>query len=166
MVIKDINQFLGAWITAGVALGGIIFAAIQAIASAVAKTLSTKSDNETKIQLKEMQLRQETERRNAKKAQEIRSAFSDYCGYTAALLNSKGVEYVSEQATAFGKIVAYTSGTQNVIASIQDYIIKKDYENAMINFQNILKSLKEEETSLLLPLEQHSPKDCKGGSLD
>ena len=47
--MKDMNQFLGAWITAGVALGGVIFAAIQAIANAIAKGYSTKSNNETKI---------------------------------------------------------------------------------------------------------------------
>lgn len=159
--MKDINQFLGAWITAGIALGGIIFSVIQSIINAIANAVVTKSNNKAKLELSKLQFDNEKEQRNFEKAQQIRKVFSEYCGLTASVINSNGELNREKQAAAFGNVILYLSSSQKVISGIQEDINRNDFKNAQLNFSRILKTLKEEETLLLSQLEQHSPKGCK-----
>ena len=160
-LIKDINQYIGAWVAAGVAIGGILFEVIRSVVTSVANFKISKSNNETKIKLSELHSQQETAQRIAAERQHIRQAFDDYCGYTAALINSEGKLCVNDQAAAFGKVILYLKGPQSNVSFIQSEINKGNYENAMNNFENIVPNLREEEMSLLSQLKQQSPKDCR-----
>ncbi|WP_323059005.1 hypothetical protein [Limosilactobacillus reuteri] len=164
--MKDMNQFLGAWITAGVALGGVIFAAIQAIANAIAKGYSTKSNNETKIRLAKNAEKDKQRQAINRKYEYIQKTFSDYLSYTASILNSHNIQNLDKQTDAFGRIIPLTKQARNVVFYIQSEIGKGNYDNAMDNFESIIDTLSKEETSLLSQLEQHLPKDCKDDSED
>lgn len=162
---STVNAYLGAWITAGVAAGGLLFEAIRSIVSSIGNVKIAKSNNETKIKLSELDNRRKEAQQIESECQYIRQTFSDYCGYTAALLNSDGKLYAKEQAAAFGAIALYLTSSQNVVSFIQSEIVKGNYENALSNFENILGSLKEEETHLLSQLKQHLPKGYTDDSL-
>lgn len=160
------NAYIGAWVTAGVAVGSLFFAAIQAIAKAISSIFTSKSNNKTQIRLKEMQQSQKQKQGRIDLITQIQRAFSDYCGYTAALLASNGKVFVNEQAKAFGELILYIQESQNVVVAIQKYIANDDFENASDNFNRIIPVLKKEETSLLSPLKSHSPKDYTDDFLD
>ena len=160
------NSYIGAWVTAGVAVGGILFEVIRSIVTSVVNWKINKNNNETKIKILKLQNKQESMQSLDTERHYIRRAFGNYCGYTAALLNSNGKLYIDEQAKAFGNIILYLQRTQGVVSSVQSEINKGHYDNALSNFNYVLSNLREEERSLLSQLEQHSPKDCKDDSED
>lgn len=160
------NSYIGAWVTAGVAVGGILFEVIRSIVTSVVNWKINKNNNETKIKILKLQNKQKSMQILDTERHYIRQAFGNYCGYTAALLNSNGKLYIDEQAKAFGNIIMCLQGTQGVVSFVQSEINKDHYDNALLNFNNVLSNLREEERSLLSQLEQHSPKDCKDDSED
>lgn len=161
---SDVNAYLGAWITAGIAVGGIIFAAIEATAKAIAKFIIAKDDNETKIALERERTKRQQLLAEEKRQEQIKKAFQDY--YTQTALSIYQEKQLESQVVAYTNLLFYISeiGFNSTVFEIQEDIKKGSFDSADQTYHGYLSELKKEETHLLSQSESHSPKERKGDS--
>lgn len=159
-----INAYLGAWITAGIAVGGIIFAAIEAAAKAIAKFIIAKDDNKTKIALEREKTKQQQLLAEEKRQEQIKKAFQDY--YTQTALSIYQEKQLESQIVAYTNLLFYISnvGYNSAVFEIQEDIKNGSFNKADQAFHGHLHDFKEEEIHLLSQSESHSPKEHKGDS--
>lgn len=163
---SSINAYLGAWITAGIAIGGVVFSALQSIATALEKYYIArhKSDNELLIeQEKTKQQKMAAEKENQR---QIKDAFQNY--YTQTALSIYKKEQSESQIKAYAALMPYLSdvGFSSPIFNIQEDISRGYYNGADHKFHDYIPDLKAQETRLLSQLESHSPKERKDDSED
>ena len=59
IILNSANAYLGAWVTAGIAVGGIIFSGIQSIAIAVSKYFIAKTTSDNQLKAEKEKLKQQ-----------------------------------------------------------------------------------------------------------
>lgn len=149
ILLNGVNPYFGAWVTAGVAVGGVLFSAIQSIVTALAKyfTEKKKLDNALKIE----QQKKERIKLSTKLSEEtkIRNAFENYFIQTSIAIYQK--QKSNAQILAYGKLLNYVSeiGWNSKIATIQDAIARQNLTYADSEFQKYLPTLRKEEKQLL-----------------
>ena len=82
---NSINAYLGAWITAGIAIGGVIFSALQAIAMALGKYYIAKRKSDNEVLIEQEKTKQQKMATEKEYREQIKNAFQDY--YTQTVLS-------------------------------------------------------------------------------
>lgn len=158
MIFLDgVNPYFGAWVTAGVAVGGVLFSAIQSVASAIAKYNIEKMKNNTAIEVERQKVKQQERTIKQTEIKEIQAAFNDYYVQTSIAIYQK--QKSNAQILAYGKLLNYVSeiGWNSKIATIQDAITRQSFTYADSEFQKYLPTLRKEEKQLLSRLGLQQP---------
>lgn len=166
VLLNSMNAYLGAWVTAGIALGGVIFSVIQSIVNAAATYFSAKmkSDHEVEIE-KQKTIRQANAAKQAE-VKAIKNTFNDYYVQTSIAIYQK--QKSDAQILAYAKLLNYVSeiGFNSKISTIQDAVTQDNFTYADSQFQKYLPELRLEEKQLLLQLGQPQPTERKDDSAD
>lgn len=166
LILSAVNAYLGAWVTAGIAAGGLIFSMFQSIASAISNYLATKNKSDNALKLEEQKTKQRELTLRQEEKDDIRIAFKNYYVQTALSIYKK--EKLEAQIIAYGELQPYVSkiGFNSNLYDIQEKIANGDFVTADKKFHIYLPNLKLEETQLLSQLEGLPPTDHKDDSLD
>lgn len=138
-----VNAYMGAWITAGIAVGGVVFSALQGIASAILKFKIHKNDNEVKIKIESEKNKQLKIKRKEEKISRIRLAFNNYLSTTITSIYQE--QQLPEQLNAYSAILEYVDkiGFNSTIWDIQEAIKHESFTAADDKFHKYLPKLKE-----------------------
>lgn len=163
---NSINAYLGAWITAGIAIGGVIFSALQAIAMALGKYYIAKHKSDNEVLIEQEKTKQQKMATEKEYREQIKNAFQDY--YTQTALSIYKKKQSENQIKAYAVLISYLSniGYNSPIFHIQEDIGRGYYTSADHKFHDYLPDLKEQETRLLSQLEFHLPKEHTDDSED
>ena len=166
VILSAVNAYLGVWVTAGIAAGGLIFSMFQSIASAISNYLATKNKSDNALKLEEQKTKQRKLALRQEEEDDIRTAFKNYYVQTALSIYKK--EKLEAQITAYGELQPYVSkiGFNSKLWGIQENIKHDDFLTADDNFHKYLPKLRSEEKQLLSQLEGLPPTDHKDDSSD
>lgn len=168
IILNSTNAYLGAWVTAGIAVGGIIFSGIQSIAIAVSKYFIAKTTSDNQLKAEKEKLKQQKLEIKHEKETEIKSAFQNYYAQTSLSIYKKQI--LDEQVEAYSQLITYLPksdvGFNSKIWDIQESLSKGETTSADKRFHQYLPELKELEKQLLLQLGSHSPMEHTNDSGD
>lgn len=168
IILNSTNAYLGAWVTAGIAVGGIIFSGIQSIAIAVSKYFIAKTTSDNQLKAEKEKLKQQKLEIKHEKETEIKSAFQNYYAQTSLSIYKKQI--LDEQVEAYSQLITYLPksdvGFNSKIWDIQESLSKGETTSADKRFHQYLPELKELEKQLLLQLGAHSPMEHTNDSGD
>lgn len=160
IILSSTNAYLGAWVTAGFAVGGVVFAGIQSIASAVSKYFVAKTTSNNQLMAEKERLKQQELKIEHEKEAAIKSTFQNYYAQTSLSIYKK--QMLDEQVKAYSRLIAYLPdsdiGFNSKVWEIQENLSSGGYTtSADKKFHLYLPELKKLEKQLLLQLEGNSP---------
>lgn len=169
IILSSTNAYLGAWVTAGFAVGGVVFAGIQSIASAVSKYFVAKTTSNNQLMAEKERLKQQELKIEHEKEAAIKSTFQNYYAQTSLSIYKK--QMLDEQVKAYSRLIAYLPdsdiGFNSKIWEIQESLSSGGYTtSADKKFHLYLPKLKELEKQLLSQSEGHLPKEHTDDSED